>query len=635
MTLSGERPGQHATTTAPTVADGLAEALRAVGVRRIFGVPGSGSSLDIIAAADARGLEFVLTQTETAAALMAAVTAELSGAPGVVVTGLGPGTASAVNGIAYAALERAPVLLISDVADDDPGLFSVHQRFDQGALLAPLCKRTVRLRGADAAATIAAALDAAMALPPGPVFLELSAREAARPLAGPLLAPEPSRRHDGPAEGDVAAARTLLARSQRPVIVAGLQARHAVAASALGRLLDELACPILTTYKAKGVVPDRDRRVIGHFTGGKAEADGVSRADLILFYGVDPVELVHHVWRYQAPLVELASVAGMPQPATPAATLVGPLAVSVERLRGIDRGSRWTPAEMASLQDRLRARLAIGAMNGHSPQAVVEATRAAAPAECRATVDSGAHMFSAMTYWQAERPFDVRHRRRAGGAAAAGRRLHRRRRVDDVPVGAGDRRPARLSDRGRGVQRRRVVADRHQAAATRAAQPRRALSLGEPGRRGRGARLSRLARGPAPGPWADPRRRLRRTQAGPGRRRRRPFGLRRPAGRAARLAPNLRVARLTPSPTLPRQREGRNPLDCIGVPSPLRATSFTQVVIPEAGLPEIFDFAGRPSCPGSTCAAGDDVMDPGSQGSHTESPRGLSAPGHFVPGGPG
>jgi acetolactate synthase-1/2/3 large subunit len=407
MTLSGERPGQHATTTAPTVADGLAEALRAVGVRRIFGVPGGGSSLDIIAAADARGLEFVLTQTETAAALMAAVTAELSGAPGVVVTGLGPGTASAVNGIAYAALERAPVLLISDVADDDPGLFSVHQRFDQGALLAPLCKRTVRLRGADAAATIAAALDAAMALPPGPVFLELSAREAARPLAGPLLAPEPSRRHDGPAEGDVAAARTLLARSQRPVIVAGLQARHAVAASALGRLLDELACPILTTYKAKGVVPDRDRRVIGHFTGGKAEADGVSRADLILFYGVDPVELVHHVWRYQAPLVELASVAGMPQPATPAATLVGPLAVSVERLRGIDRGSRWTPAEMASLLDRLRARLAIGAMNGHSPQAVVEATRAAAPAECRATVDSGAHMFSAMTYWQAERPFDV------------------------------------------------------------------------------------------------------------------------------------------------------------------------------------------------------------------------------------
>ena len=44
---------------------------------------------------------------------------------------------------------------------------------------------------------------------------------------------------------------------------------------------------------------------------------------------------------------------------------------------------------------------------GHSAQSVVETLSAAAPAGCRLTVDAGAHMFSAFTFWRAERPFGV------------------------------------------------------------------------------------------------------------------------------------------------------------------------------------------------------------------------------------
>ena len=85
-----------------TLADSILAAFKARGVRRIFGVPGGDSSLDLIAAAGRQGIDFVLTRGETAAAMMAAVTAELTGAPGVVLTGIGPGAASAVNGVAYA-----------------------------------------------------------------------------------------------------------------------------------------------------------------------------------------------------------------------------------------------------------------------------------------------------------------------------------------------------------------------------------------------------------------------------------------------------------------------------------------------------------------------------------------------------
>ena len=69
----------------------IADLLVRHGVKRLFGVPGGGSSLDLIAAGDAVGLDFVLTRGETAAAIMAAVTGELSGTPGVVLTGIGHG----------------------------------------------------------------------------------------------------------------------------------------------------------------------------------------------------------------------------------------------------------------------------------------------------------------------------------------------------------------------------------------------------------------------------------------------------------------------------------------------------------------------------------------------------------------
>jgi len=49
------------------VADVVVHHLAAAGVNAIFGVPGGGSNLDLIAAAGRAGLRFVLTATETPA----------------------------------------------------------------------------------------------------------------------------------------------------------------------------------------------------------------------------------------------------------------------------------------------------------------------------------------------------------------------------------------------------------------------------------------------------------------------------------------------------------------------------------------------------------------------------------------
>jgi len=57
------------------MAERLAAALRQGGTDLVFGVPGGGANLDVVGAVQAAGCRFVLTHTETAAAVMAGVPA--------------------------------------------------------------------------------------------------------------------------------------------------------------------------------------------------------------------------------------------------------------------------------------------------------------------------------------------------------------------------------------------------------------------------------------------------------------------------------------------------------------------------------------------------------------------------------
>ena len=399
---------------AQTLAQGLAAACKARGVRRAFGVPGGGSSLDVIDAFAADGIDFVLTHGETAAALMAAVTAELGApgsTPGVVVTGVGPGAASAVNGIAYAALERAPVLLVSDtLAAPAEGHHALHQRFDQRALFAPLVKAYAKPAPGDGLEGIHSLLDAATAHPAGPVQLDLTtaASAAAAPARPPPPPPRPAQMHDAPFDlVTLAEARGLLANAARPLIVAGMEARAAAASAALRTLAQTLGCPVMTTYKAKGAVADAGPLAVGCFTGASADARCLDRADLLIVFGLDPVELLPGPWHFDGPILALSVHDGYDQPAAPAAALHGDLDRSAAALIETAQPAKWSELEIAALKSRLRAGVAMTGPGGRTAEDVVTAVRRAAPAGARLTVDSGAHMFAAMGLWQADAPNDV------------------------------------------------------------------------------------------------------------------------------------------------------------------------------------------------------------------------------------
>ena len=391
-----------------TLARAIARALAARGVRRMFGVPGGGSSLDLIDAGAREGIEFVLCRTETAAAIMAAVTGELTGVPGVVLTGIGPGAASVVNGVAYASVERAPLLVFTDTHEDG-AIAPPHQIFDQQAMFAPISKAQLRLSPASGAAEIERLLDLATAEPPGPVHVDLSARDAAAPVPepGPALPGAAAQTAAAGPDPALAEAARLLGNAARPAMVVGLQARTADRAAAADALAAALGGPVMTCYKARGVVADDHPLFVGTYTGAASDAAVLSRADLILFCGVDPVEMIPGRWAFDAPVVVLSESSGLAWPFAPAAEIVGPVAVSAAALADRTAPDRsWTPAEIRELRSGLAQTGAL-AGNGHTAQGVIEALAHAAPDRARLAVDAGAHMFSAMTRWPARAPHDV------------------------------------------------------------------------------------------------------------------------------------------------------------------------------------------------------------------------------------
>ena len=391
----------------------LATGLRQQGARLVFGVPGGGANLDVVGAAEAAGLRFVLTHTETAAAIMAGVTSELRGRPSAVVVTRGPGAASVVNGAAQALLDRQPILVLTDcVAADDRERVS-HQRLDQKAMLASVTKESLPLGPERTRTVVDIALIIATNQRPGPVHLDID--PTAKPSSFPRLR-APGASASDPAALD--AARAALRRSRRPVVVAGVGALGGVhrdivgrapARDLLRRMVADQNVPVLTTYKGRGLVPDSSPNMAGVVTGATIEAPVLEEADLIVGIGLDPVELIPGAWPYAAPVLLLGgwevddSTFFGDQVV---AEVFGDLAAILAELVG-EVTTEWPEGFGQQHRQEAQRRLlaAVPASpTGLTPQDVVTVARQVAPAGTIATVDAGAHMLVAVPLWEVDEP---------------------------------------------------------------------------------------------------------------------------------------------------------------------------------------------------------------------------------------
>jgi acetolactate synthase I/II/III large subunit len=377
------------------------------GMPAIFGVPGGGSSLDLIAAAKRVGIPFLLARTEGGAGIMASALAELTHRPVGLLTTRGPGVSNAANAMANAALERAPVILLADGFPAAEARFTTHQWFDQAAMMEPVTRTQQRTQDVPPGEAALAALVAALGAPRGPAYLELAGDVAGAECARALPFREPALSPPEPVA--IAAARKMLSQAQRPAVIVGLEATSPGRAAATRALVEALGAPALVTYKAKGVIPDRHPLFGGVFTGGEAEAPLLHQADLIVLLGADPVEFIGQAWRYAAPVMDFATAPRRLEYRAPALSLHGAWEAAAEELAGTCPARPWPAGEVARLRDAWAASLrnTAGGNRGMAPSEIVTTTQSALRGHPRVAVDAGAHMFPCTTFWECFAPGDL------------------------------------------------------------------------------------------------------------------------------------------------------------------------------------------------------------------------------------
>jgi acetolactate synthase-1/2/3 large subunit len=275
----------------PTVADHIASFLADRGVELVFGLCGH-TNISLIAALERHGsVRFVTTRHEQVAAHAADGYARVSGRPGVVLLHVGPGITNATTGVATAAFDSVPLLVI---AGDVPSYYEgrgPHQEFnfrrdaDQTSVYEPFVKRAWRARRADQVPRILArAWDIALAGRPGPVLVSVPMDVLAEALDAEVL---PATRVLPPAltPATAHAVAQELRRAARPLILAGGGTRRA--ALEVQELAERTGAPVAHTLMGTGVLPPDHPQLAGMIGfWGLPTANRLAReADVILAVG--------------------------------------------------------------------------------------------------------------------------------------------------------------------------------------------------------------------------------------------------------------------------------------------------------------------------------------------------------------
>ncbi len=260
----------------------MARNLFHLGTRHLFGISGSGPSLELITAMETLGARYFPVSHEAAGAIMAGAVTRVTNRPAASLSIKGPGLANMSAGIIANALENYPAISIAESYSADVPSWRQHKRIDQAAILAPVVKNLLYLN--QAPDHLGAALDDARREPRGPLHLELGAGSGGTPtLQGAAGNP------------DLDSLQNLwqqLERCRKPLVIAGSLAGR----RDWGRTLGDLSIPVMTTVSAKGLVDEAAPHSAGIFSGaGKnlaPERALLEAADLVLCLGVRNHELL-------------------------------------------------------------------------------------------------------------------------------------------------------------------------------------------------------------------------------------------------------------------------------------------------------------------------------------------------------
>jgi pyruvate oxidase len=275
---------------ARTTTDVVAETMVNWGVKRVFGMVGH-SNLGLADAirlrSDAGDIGYIGVRHEGAAAFAASAYGKLTGKPAACLTIAGPGATNLLTGLWDAKVDRAPVLALTGQVQTQvfgPGAFqdidlksAFHAvtRFSQPMLSTSNHAELTSL----ACKTALVERDVAHLIFPDDI----------QTLPSDAPAGKPEGRTGGsvvvPSQADLGKANEMINSAKRPIIVVGHGAVDAQ--SAIIELAEKLGAPVLTTFKAKGLISDAHPNAAGVLgrSGTPIASWFMNEADLLIALG--------------------------------------------------------------------------------------------------------------------------------------------------------------------------------------------------------------------------------------------------------------------------------------------------------------------------------------------------------------
>lgn len=215
-----------------------------------------------------------------------------------------------------------------------------------------------------------------------------------------------------PADPLLQAVRARIGAAIRPVILAGHDAVRDPLAATFTELADQFQIPVVTTYKAKGLIDESHPLSIGS-AGLSPLADEqilplLQRADLVLMLGYDPIEM-RAGWLDpvgdDSRIIELGPHHDHGMHTAGLRVEGAPVGLLNAILSGAQPKALWPEGEAKGVRDRLRD--AFEGPAGWGPHQIFKGLREHLPQDALVSVDSGAHRILLSQIWRSARPFGL------------------------------------------------------------------------------------------------------------------------------------------------------------------------------------------------------------------------------------
>jgi len=403
-----------------TLMDQMVDVLTEWGIDTVFGMVGHsnlGLAEALRKAEQAGRLRFIGIRHEGAAAFAASGYAKLTGRPAACFSIAGPGATNLLTGLWDAKVDRAPILALTGQVQTQvvgPGAFQelpLAAAFDavsewSQTVLSP--KNATELAALAVKHAVVNRDVAHLIFPDEVQELDGLEEPPERPRTGRVAEPEIA-----PPEAELERAIAMLQAAERPVIIVGNGARPF--REAVLELADRIDAPVITTFKAKGLIPDGHPLACGVLgrSGTPVGSAVMARSDCLLVLGAsfsNHTGIATYVPTIQVDLDRMTLGKFHPVDVPLWGDIGRTLAVLRDRLPQAERPKQRAViarrTERWKNEKERRAALVDGAGRMH-PAAVFEALTQAAPEDAVIAVDVGNNAYAFGHYFECKPGQDV------------------------------------------------------------------------------------------------------------------------------------------------------------------------------------------------------------------------------------